>query len=61
MQDFHIQSIEVQAPEINPTIKLVIFMVKSEETNDCSYLGFIDNETAIFINEKNYKKKLKIF
>ena len=55
------QSIEIQTPEIDPTIKLVIFMVKSEETNDCSYLGFIDNETAIFINEKNYKKKLKIF
>ena len=47
------QSIEIQTPEIDPTIKLVIFMVKSEETNDCSYLGFIDNETAIFINGKN--------
>jgi hypothetical protein len=31
------------------------------ETNDGSYLGFVDNETAIFINEKNYKKKFENF
>jgi len=29
--------------------------------NDGSYLGFIDNETAIFIDEKNYKKKFEDF
>lgn len=31
------------------------------EINDGSYLGFVDNETAIFINEKNYKKKFENF
>lgn len=31
------------------------------EINDGSYLGFIDNETAIFINEKNYKKRFEDF
>ena len=31
------------------------------KTNDGSYLGFVDNETAIFINEKNYKKKFEDF
>ena len=29
--------------------------------NDGSYLGFVDNETAIFINEKNYERKFENF
>ena len=29
--------------------------------NDSYYLGFKDNETAIFINEKNYKKRFEEF
>ena len=35
--------------------------IESTEINDCSYLGFIDNETAIFINKKNYKEKFENF
>ena len=31
------------------------------ERNDGSYLGFKDGETAIFINEKNYKNKFEEF
>jgi hypothetical protein len=29
------------------------------EVNDCKSLGFEDGQTAIFINEKNYKKKFE--
>lgn len=43
-----------------PAAGCLTFM-ESTETNDCSYLGFIDNETAIFINKKNYKKKFENF
>jgi hypothetical protein len=31
------------------------------QKNDGSYLGFKDGETAIFINEKNYKDKFEEF
>ena len=31
------------------------------EQNDGKYLGYKDGETAIFINEKNYEKKIESF
>ena len=31
------------------------------EKNQGKYLGYVDGETAIFINEKNYKKKFEEF
>ena len=43
-----------------PAAGCLTFMEISE-INDASYLGFVDNETAIFINEKNYKKKFEDF
>jgi hypothetical protein len=43
-----------------PAASCLTFM-EITETNDGSYLGFVDNETAIFINEKNYKKKFETF
>ena len=36
------------------------FMEMTEE-NRGKYLGYVDGETAIFINEKNYKKKFEEF
>ena len=43
-----------------PAAGCLTFM-EMTKTNDGSYLGFVDNETAIFINEKNYKKKFEDF
>jgi hypothetical protein len=51
-----------------PTIKYwetsasgcLTFMEISEQ-NDGKYLGYKDQETAIFINEKNYEKKFELF
>jgi len=38
----------------------LVFMEITQK-NDGSYLGFKDGETAIFINEKNYKDKFQAF
>ena len=38
----------------------LVFMEITQK-NDGSYLGFKDGETAIFINEKNYKDKFEAF
>ena len=43
-----------------PAAGCLTFM-EMTKINDGSYLGFVDNETAIFINEKNYKKKFENF
>lgn len=37
------------------------FMEVSEKNNDAELLGFKDYENAIFINEKNYKKRFQEF
>lgn len=43
-----------------PAAGCLTFMEITEK-NDATFLGFIDNETAVFINEKNYKKKFEEF
>ena len=43
-----------------PAAGCLTFMENSKK-NDCSYMGFKDRETVIFINEKNYKDKFEEF
>jgi hypothetical protein len=43
-----------------PAAGCLAFMEMTERNNG-KYLGFRDNETAIFINERNYKKKFELF
>ena len=43
-----------------PAAGCLTFMEITKE-NRGEYLGFVDNETAIFINEENYKEKFKEF
>lgn len=43
-----------------PAAGCLTFM-EMTKINDGSYLGFSDNKNAIFINEKNYKKKFESF
>jgi hypothetical protein len=58
----------IAATTFYPTIKYweipaagcLTFMEITEE-NDGVYLGYKDEETAIFVNEKNYKQKFEMF
>ena len=54
----------IVATTFYPTIKYLessaagcLTFMEITDTNNGKYLGYIDNETSIFINEKNYKKK----
>ena len=44
----------------NPAAGCLTFM-EITERNDGKYIGFKDNESAIFINENNYKEKFEEF
>ena len=44
----------------NPAAGCLTFMEITERI-DCKYIGFKDNESAIFINENNYKEKFEEF
>jgi len=58
----------IAATTFYPTIKYwetsaagCLTFMEITEKNNGKYLGYKDNETAIFINEKNYKEKFEIF
>ncbi len=58
----------IAATTYYPTIKYLetsaagcLTFMEITDLNKGNYLGFKDQESAIFINEKNYKKKLKEF
>ena len=40
-------------------LQVVLHLWRSQRKNNAKYLGFRDNETAVFINEKNYKNKFE--